>query len=121
MSLIAGFEGLSELTKELEAGKGRGYLLSWFYANIEEIEQKYDFILIDTHNGFSILTYNAIALADTVVVIADIDEDAIEKLTVEEQHIEELKGSFVNPMTNQSFVNAQLVKIGNKVQSNTND
>jgi|GEM_PF-320480 len=121
LSLIAGYEGLPELTKEVEAGKGRGYLLSWFYANIDEIEQNYDFILIDTHNDFSIFTDNAIALADTVVAIADIDEDAIEKLTVEEKHIEELKGSFVNPMTNQSFVTAQLVKIGNKVQSNTND
>lgn len=121
IDLIAGYSELKELSKDVEKGKGRGYLLSWYYANIEEIESKYDYILIDTHNDFSIFTDNAIAVSDVVIAIADIDEDAIEKLQEEYDHIEELKKAFVNPMNDQSFVNAQLIKIGNKVQSNTSD
>lgn len=121
IDLIAGYSELKELSKDVEKGKGRGYLLSWYYANIEEIESKYDYILIDTHNDFSIFTDNAIAVSDVVIAIADIDEDAIEKLQEEHDHIEELKKVFVNPMNDQSFVNAQLIKIGNKVQSNTSD
>lgn len=92
-----------------------------FYANSEWIQSRYDYILIDTHNDFSIFTDNAIACADIVVAIADIDEDAIEKLRVEEDHIASLKQAFINPVTNESFVNAQLLKIGNKIQSNTSD
>lgn len=121
IDLIAGYSELKELSKDVEKGKGRGYLLSWYYANIEEIESKYDYILIDTHNDFSIFTDNAIAVSDVIIAIADIDEDAIEKLQEEHDHIEELKKAFVNPMNDQSFVNAQLIKIGNKVQSNTSD
>lgn len=121
IDLIAGYSELKELTKDVEKGKGRGYLLSWYYENIEEIEAKYDYILIDTHNDFSIFTDNAIAVSDVVIAIADIDEDAIEKLQEEHDHIEELKKAFINPMNNQSFVNTQLIKIGNKVQSNTSD
>ncbi|MCQ9213752.1 ParA family protein [Streptococcus sp. O1] len=121
LDLITGYSKLASLTKEVEAQRGRGYLLSWYYSNIDWIEKHYDYILIDTHNDFSIFTDNAITCSDVVIAIADIDEDAIEKLGVEAAHIEELKRDFINPVTNESFVTTHLVKIGNKIQSNTSD
>ena len=77
--------------------------------------------MIDTHNDFSIFTNNAIAVSDVVLAIADIDEDAIEKLKLEERQIAQLTKDFINPMTNQSFVNTRLIKVGNKVVKNTSD
>lgn len=121
IDLIAGDMHLSDLTREVEQGAGRGYLLNWYYKNQKQLDDDYDFILFDTHNDFSIFTDNVISLADVVIAIADIDEDAITKLAQEESHIESLKDAFKNPMTGESFVSAQLVKIGNKVQSNTRD
>lgn len=121
IDLIAGYSELNDLTNEVTAGKGRGYLMTWYYSHLDELEGKYDYILIDTHNDLGIFTDNAIAVSDYVLSIADIDEDAIEKLQTEETHIEKLKKAFVNPMTNKSFVTAQLLKVGNKVQSNTRD
>lgn len=121
LSIIAGYDHLNELTKEVEAGKGRGYLLSWYYSQLDFIEANYDYILIDTHNDFSIFTNNAIAVSDVVLAIADIDEDAIEKLKLEERQITQLTKDFINPMTNQSFVNTRLIKVGNKVVKNTSD
>lgn len=121
IDLICGYSDLATLSKDVEAGKGKGYLLSWYYSNIDKIEEKYDYMLIDTHNDLGIFTDNAIAMSDYVIAIADIDEDAIEKINLEADHIEKLKNDFVNPMTGESFVNAQLIKIGNKVQSNTSD
>lgn len=38
LSIIAGYDHLNELTKEVEAGKGRGYLLSWYYSQLDFIE-----------------------------------------------------------------------------------
>ncbi|MDK7326403.1 ParA family protein, partial [Lactobacillus mulieris] len=52
---------------------------------------------------------------------ADIDEDAIEKLKLEERQLAQLTKDFINPMTNQSFVNTRLIKVGNKVVKNTSD
>ncbi|HIX69741.1 ParA family protein [Enterococcus diestrammenae] len=121
MDLIYGYDKLAELEKEVEAGKGRGYLLAWYFKNLKELESKYDYILIDTHNSFNIFTDNAIAMSDYVLAIADIDEDAIEKLRVEDRHVEELKEAFINPITSESFVRAKVLKVGNKVQNNTHD
>lgn len=121
INLIAGYDKLPLLIKDVQEGKGRGYLMEWFYQNKNELEKRYDYILIDTHNDFSIFTDNALVLADKILAIADIDEDAIEKLHVQEVHMDKLKKAYTNPMNGESFVKGNLIKVGNKVQTNTAD
>lgn len=116
IDLIAGHAGLPLLQREIEQGMQRRYLLAWYYQNLQELEEKYDYILIDTHNDHSVITNNALVIADKVLAIANVDADAMGKLALEEAHVEHLKKMEMDFVTGKSFVNAQVVKVGNKVK-----
>lgn len=116
IDLIAGHAGLPLLHTEIEQGMQRRYLLAWYYQNLPTLKETYDYILIDTHNDHSVITNNALVIADKVLAIANVDADAMGKLAVEEKHIEHLKKMEVDFTTGQSFVNAQVVKVGNKIK-----
>lgn len=115
IDLIAGSSTLSELLDTIKNEMQRMYLLAWFYRNREKLEQMYDYILIDTHNDHSMITDNALVLSDIVIAPVDVDKDSMEKLASEEQHLAYLKKIVREPLSNQSYMNARIVKIGNKV------
>ncbi|MCW2281190.1 ParA family protein [Lactococcus lactis] len=117
IDLIAGDAKLSAWLKEIQEGKQRNYLLSWYYANKEALEERYDYILFDTHNDHSMITDNVLAVSDKVLAIADVDSDSMGKLTEEQNYVEALKKIVANPMTGESFVSARVLKIGNKVEA----
>lgn len=121
IDIIVGHDQLYTLAEKVKEGRGKAYLIAWYYANKEMIEANYDYILIDTHNDFSVFVHNALAFADKIISIVDVDEDAIDMLTKEEVQLEKLKNDLINPMTNESFVDAKIIKIGNKIPHNTKD
>ncbi|MEY8514678.1 ParA family protein [Lactococcus taiwanensis] len=117
IALIAGDAKLSAWLKDIQEGRQRNYLLSWYYSNKEVLEKHYDYILFDTHNDHSIITDNVLAVSDKVLAIADVDSDSMGKLTEEQEHIDLLKKMVANPMTGESFVSARVLKIGNKIEA----
>jgi chromosome partitioning protein len=114
IDLIAGFADLYALKSEIEQGRGRYYLMNWLFSDSTETD-RYDYILIDTHNDNSIITDNALAIADKILAVVDVDGDSMEKIQSEVAHIEKLKQLMIEPQTGKSYVNAEVVVVGNKV------
>lgn len=119
--LIAGYKQLSDLKEKANAGLQRLYLLNWYYRNLDFIEANYDYIFIDNHNDLEIFTDNSIAVSDVIIAVADVDLDSMGKLAQVEAHVEYLKSIIKDPMTQKSYVDAKVVKIGNIVEYNTTD
>ena len=120
IDLIVGASTLSELANEVKDGQGRWTMLNWYFKYQDELS-KYDYILIDTHNSFDIFVDNALVISDKVVAITDVDVDAIKKLQKEVEHVERLKKTIINPATRESFVNAEVIKVGNKIPNQSAD
>lgn len=118
--LIAGYSDLYDLTSEVTNGLGRAFLIRWFYDHYDEINESFEYILIDTHNDFSVFTDGALALSDIVLAIADADRDAISKFQEEVAHVDYIKRLMTAP-NGVSYVNAKVVKVGNKVNSASSD
>ena len=121
IDLICGNEDYYDLEKQVEKdGRGRQQLRKWFFRNREMLIQ-YDYILIDTHNDFSLFTENALVLSDLVLTVAEVDEDSMKELEKEEEKIERLRMQLEDVATGESPVVAKVIKVGNKVQTNTGD
>ena len=120
IDLIVGASTLSELANEVKDDQGRWTMLNWYFKYQDELS-KYDYILIDTHNSFDIFVDNALVISDKVVAITDVDVDAIKKLQKEVEHVERLKKTIINPATRESFVNAEVIKVGNKIPNQSAD
>lgn len=120
IDLIVGVSNLSELTNEVKDGQSRWTMLNWYFKYQDEL-LKYDYILIDTHNSFDIFVDNALVISDKIVAITDVDVDAIKKLQTEVEYVERLKKTIINPATRETFVNAEVIKVGNKIPNQSSD
>lgn len=114
--LFPGNPELALMTNEIMQGMGRKYVLIWVAKHLKEIQEKYDYFLIDTHNDGSIITENALVVANKVINIVDVDGDSMEQISEVINHVEALKGLEVNPITLETFVNAEVVVVGNKIK-----
>lgn len=123
IDLIPGSTILPSLINEIKDGQGKQYMLNWFFKNLDNfIEPNYDFILIDTHNDHSIIVENAVVISDVVLAPVDVDSDSLIKIAQEEAFVEDLKQAVIaDPRTGESWCNATVIKIGNKVEHNTAD
>jgi len=100
----------------------REYLLmEWMRQNAEHIHS-YDFVLIDTHPEFGLLTKNMIAVSDAVIVPLEPSEYGFQQLKTQfELRMAEYREDSVDPRTGQSDIDAKVYFIGNKIQHNTNE
>lgn len=118
IDLIAGYKELGSLTHDVERGLGRKALLIW-YKRHEEILKEYDYILIDTPNDKSIFTINALVVADYIVAVVDVDDTTLDKVPILEEDLEFIKSVELMPNLT-SFVNAEIVVVGNKFNNAKN-
>lgn len=82
-------------------GRGAQVFASSFASLIEELKAEYDHIVIDTAPDFNVLSRNAIALSDMVVVPVDSSEmsiNSLEELLLNAQHIKGPIWSIVRTM-----------------------
>jgi chromosome partitioning protein len=121
ISLIAGLSSIDSMLADIEKGRGALRLLIWFAQNKAELTEKYDFILIDTHNDDNIIVQNAMVLSDKIIVPIGVDGDSMRNAKEVEEQLEWLKSEMVNIETGQSMVNAQVIKVGAKVDTDKND
>lgn len=92
-------------------------MLKWMFDNEEKLSE-YDYIIIDTHNDFELFTKNAITMSDIVLAPLDPAEDEEFVTTRMEYEFNNLEKNLVEPISKNSYVNANLYTIGNKVKHN---
>lgn len=97
IDLISSSTEIPQLEKQLEARIQRELVLfKWIAKNYQELNSKYDYILIDTRNDNGVLTLNALAAADVVIGITDTSVDGYEALDTLKSKVEELNEAYEN-------------------------
>lgn len=98
----------------------REYLLmQWMRLHVDTI-QSYDYILIDTHPEFGLLTKNMIAVSDAVIVPLEPSEYGFKQLKTQfELRMTEYQQDSIDPRTGVSDIDAKVYYVGNKIQHNT--
>ena len=110
------------MTGEVTKKYNRKAMYLWLLKNREQLN-KYDYILIDTHNDESIFTQNALLIADEIIAVAGVDKiiyTKIEKLInqVEEFKTVELVATESGEIV--SLVKANVRVVGNKFSRASN-
>ncbi|MBZ5941272.1 AAA family ATPase [Weissella cibaria] len=100
----------------------REYLLmEWMRKNADTINQ-YDFVMIDTHPEFGLLTKNMIAVSDAVIVPLEPSEYGFQQLKTQfELRMAEYREDSIDPRSGKSDIDAKVYFIGNKIQHNTSE
>ncbi len=121
LDLLAGGHELADMEDFIrDKPNNRLILFSWFVKNIEVLQKKYDYILIDTHNDTSLITQNAWAVSDIILGVSDPSMDGFKALLKLGRDIDTLRKELVEVRTGESYLIADYYFIGNKVKHNTN-
>lgn len=95
-------------------------LYMWFDDNYDYLKQ-YDYVLIDCHPDFSIITQNAIITSDLVFSPSEPSRYSLNAKSVITERFKQLKQNLVEPKAingkRQSYVKAELYFIGNRINA----
>lgn len=91
----------------------------WIADNIERLE-KYDYIIIDTHNDDSLVTANFLAVADLVLAVTEPSRNGLRAWHELVNWIEDLKKQVVDPISRTSYINCNYKLIANQVKESVN-
>lgn len=121
IDLIAGYIDLDEVGSNLENNSNKNMLLYlWFKRNIETINlKKYDYILIDTHPDFGIITRNAISISDYLISPITPSEHGYNAKFDLEARLEKYRKVVINYETGKTYIDAELFFVANMVKHNT--
>ena len=92
----------------------------WFVKNSKELNQKYDYIILDLPPAWNLLTKNGVAVADKVISPMEPSRFGYESHTKVLQSVSTLKKEVVDPVSGKSYVSAKIYFLGNRVKHNTN-
>lgn len=121
IDILAGGPELATVEKDIESKpNNRLILLTWIIQNYEELNSKYDYIFIDTHNDEGLLAQNAWVASDLVVGVSDPSSDGFAALLKLGTSIERLRSELIEIRSGQSYLEAKYYFIGNKIKHNTN-
>ena len=98
----------------------REYLpMQWMRIHAQMI-QGYDFVLIDTHPEFGLLTKNMIAVSDVVIVPLEPSEYGFQQLKTQfDLRMNDFRRDSIDPRTGTSYIDAKVYFVDNKIQHNT--
>lgn len=119
IDLVVGDPHLNDKIKNLTNEEGTTFILMKWLINHREKLSVYDYILIDTHNDFDTFTKNAIAISDVILAPLDPSDEDGTSATRMEYELKKLKEQLVEPISNKSYISADLYTIGNKIARNT--
>lgn len=94
-------------------------LLGWIYDYLEQLNSKYDYVIIDCNPAWNLITMNAIVASDLVISPMEPSGFGYESHDKVLNGILELKKAVVNPMTKESYVEADVKFIANRIKHNT--
>lgn len=118
LDLVAGTFELEKVNTDLINRLNRTLLFK-IYLNRFKTFDKYDYVVIDTRNDSNIITNNMLVVSDLVLGVTDPSADGYEALINLQEHVRWLKDELFNLETGQSYVNARVVFLGNKIAHNT--
>lgn len=121
LDLIAGYLDLDDVASRLENNSNKEMLLFiWLKKNFELLDlNKYDYILIDTHPDFGLMTKNAIAISNYIISPITPSEHGYNAKFDLEARLDKFRKSLYDYNTGQTYVDAELYFVANKVQHNT--
>ncbi len=129
--LVPAHAGLGELVAELRArGTQNVYFIfdAWLDKHADELTDKFDYILIDTHPDDQTVTLNAIAVSHTIVGLVEPDEKSNNGVIKTEFAIEKLKEDTVQIIRMEDGtkkkitpVNCELILIANNIKRSANN
>lgn len=90
-------------------------LFTWYSMNYKMLSDKYDLIVIDTHNDTSIVTSNLIAVSDIVVSVTTPDGPSFTAWRNLPDFIEKIKTKARNPFTKETVVDLKIGLIANNI------
>lgn len=90
-------------------------LFTWYSMNYKMLSEKYDLIVIDTHNDTSIVTSNLIAVSDVVVSVTTPDGPSFTAWKNLPDFIEKVKTKARNPFTKETVVALKIGLIANNI------
>ncbi|HEM3613619.1 TPA: ParA family protein [Streptococcus suis] len=118
IDLIAGSPDLKEVNAELYTKNNKEQIfLTWLKKN--QLDNYYDYVVIDTHNDTGNITTNMFLAADIILGISSPSFDSLSGLLALDSYVADLKEDFINLETGQSLVKGKLYFIGNKIEHNT--
>lgn len=83
------------------------------------LADKYDYILIDCHNSFNLLTKGAMVTADYILTPIIPGRFSIKSVTTMVKGLRNLKTHLISPITQKSFITAKLYFVGNLIDKAT--
>lgn len=121
LDLIAGYLELDDLGNKLENNSNKEMLLfMWLKNNYDKLNiGQYDYILIDTHPDFGTITKNAIAVSNYLISPITPSEHGYNAKFDLETRLEKFRKSLFDYRTGETYVDAKLLFIANKVKHNT--
>lgn len=96
-------------------------LYAWIKRNWKELDEKYDYIIIDTHNDTSLITYNCIAVADMVLAVADPTKNSLRAWVELLDTLNYLKSEVIEIDSGESYVNAAPYLLANQIDVKGNN
>lgn len=118
VDLIAGSPDLKEVNAELYTKNNKEQIfLTWLKKN--KVGERYEYLVIDTHNDTGNITTNMFLAADIIIGISSPSFDSFAGLLSLESYVDNLREDFLNLETEQSLVSAKLYFVGNKIEHNT--
>lgn len=95
----------------------------WMSSNYETLK-KYDYVLVDCHPDFSVITVNMLVIADAIFSPLEPSEYSFDSKALILTRFKLLKRDLVSPIPNKkgtydSYITAKLYFIGNRIKYNT--
>ncbi|MET3574230.1 ParA family protein [Bhargavaea ullalensis] len=116
LDFIKGSEQLDDHELDLKSRQNNCMLFfMWIADNVDRLNE-YDYILIDTHNDTSLVTYNFLAVADIVLGVSEPSRNGFRAWLELEDTIDHLKSEIIDVMTRKTYVTATPYLIANKVE-----
>lgn len=116
VDLISGSVNLTDDYLDIKSKQNyyMGFFI-WITKNISMLNEKYDYIIVDTKNDKSIVAKNFLVAADVILGISEPSINALTAWYRLKQTVHSLKAECVDPLTEKSYVTADAYLIGNAV------
>lgn len=115
LDFIKGSNLLEDHSLDLKSRQNNCMIMYLWIMDNEEMLNKYDYMIIDTHNDDSLVTSNFLAVADIVLGVSEPSRNGYRAWLELQSTIEYLKSNLIDLRSRESYVNAEPYLIANRV------
>lgn len=115
LDFLKGSENLKDKFLDLQSKHNNCLIFFMWLMDHISVMEKYEYVIIDTHNNKDLVTLNFLAVADIILGVSDPSRNGLRAWLELEDTVEELKNDLVEARTRESYVNAEAYLIANRV------